>query len=906
MVVTLRHDAVICASSVLDGCLMIDLRVLGSLELRSSGGESLDSVLSQPKRAALLVYLVLARPRGFQRRDSLVAMFWSELDAEHARSALRQSIYQLRLAIGDDVVKSRGQDELGVDPSRIRCDALELEAALEGGREEPALDLYRGDLLEGFYIRDAPEFEQWLGRQRARLRAQACAAAWTVAERYATQGRPAEAVTWAERALDLSADDEAALQRLLRLQVDSGDRAGAVRSYEAFAARLRSEYELEPSLETRAVLASLREDGARPQRTVFAPSDALSRASSRTADLPVGRSAATAPAAGVGPPSRDTQRGLPRVTSVGLALAGVLAVGAMLWQPEAPDGTGRQPFRIATVELPDTAPLYLNSEGMVRFNRVALAMAPNGSAFVYVAGRGSTTQLYLRRLDDTLPRALAGTDSAYEPFFSPDSRWVGFFVGPVLKKLSVEDGRVVVVAHLLNPAGASWANDGRILVADDESRRLVWVGQDGEVRAVSHQPRVRYVFMPELSSDARWVLHGSLDGGIYVTSLETGESFVLTRAGLVARAAVDARILIYGQAPRFVSTSKATGHIIYSLPGGSVMALPFDMARRRVLGAPFPVLQSLAEVTDVGGGALAFSADGTLVYAEGAGAGLRRFAWVDSMGHVDTLAFPPARFGAFDLSPDGTRIVVRVEPPGSHGELWVMDIRRGTHTVLPISEVPGFVPHWWPDGKRVVFDAVPWQRDHFGPAMRIDESGVRDTLVASSIAAIPSPDGSHVAVGGYRPGLWLVPRPSGRDSAVQLSKGFQTFASFSPDGQWIAFSDPSVTWDVYAVEIAHPERRYELSNDGGAEPVWSPDGRQIFYRCGARLMVVDVRPGREPRFATPRLLVSGPFYKPVGRSHAVAPSGDKHLVLLATGAQRAARLQFVTGWFDHLSSLASR
>ena len=168
------------------------------------------------------------------------------------------------VSIAEDAIRSRGQEELGVDPSCIPCDVLELEEVLENGREEPALALYRGDLLDDFYIRDAHEFEQWLGRERARLRSRACAGTWPVAEHYAVHGQPAEAVTWGERALDLSGDDEAGLQRLLRLRADSGDRAGAVRDYEAFAARLRREYELEPSVETRAVVASVRSDGVRP------------------------------------------------------------------------------------------------------------------------------------------------------------------------------------------------------------------------------------------------------------------------------------------------------------------------------------------------------------------------------------------------------------------------------------------------------------------------------------------------------------------------------------------------------------------------------------------------------------------------------------------------------------------
>ncbi len=236
---------------------MIELRTLGCLELREREGPDLSSVLAQQRRTALLAYLALANPRGFHSRDTLLGLFWPEYDTERARHALRQAVYYLRQELGEDVVISQG-DRLGLGNEHLWCDATAFERELAEGRPEEALELYMGDLLPGFFISDAPEFDHWLEDERARLRGQAAEAAWSLAERAEAEGDKAAAVDWGRRALGLSPDDERVLRRLLTTFDRLGDRAAAVQAYEAFAWRLREEYELEPSPETRALIESVR------------------------------------------------------------------------------------------------------------------------------------------------------------------------------------------------------------------------------------------------------------------------------------------------------------------------------------------------------------------------------------------------------------------------------------------------------------------------------------------------------------------------------------------------------------------------------------------------------------------------------------------------------------------------
>src|SRR2546430_3738944 len=158
---TLLADAWVCAvREVSREVPLVELRILGGLNLLGAGGRELSSVLAQPRRVALLAYLAAATPRRLHRRDSLLALFWPELDQEHARAALRQALHGLRHALGDGVLVTRGDEDIGLDAERIRCDVVEFARAAEVGRLADALDLYRGDLLEGFFIRGAPEFER--------------------------------------------------------------------------------------------------------------------------------------------------------------------------------------------------------------------------------------------------------------------------------------------------------------------------------------------------------------------------------------------------------------------------------------------------------------------------------------------------------------------------------------------------------------------------------------------------------------------------------------------------------------------------------------------------------------------------------------------------------------------------
>jgi DNA-binding SARP family transcriptional activator len=244
---------------------MLKLQLLGSPAFHDAGRD-VEAILRRPKSLALLAYLAAARPRGFQRRDSILALFWPELDQAHARNALRQAVHSLRHEIGAQALIGRGEDELGIDPSCIWCDVTQFEKDLEAGHTMSALGLYRREFLAGFHTSAGTEFEHWLDQERKYLAKRALDGALELSKQTEHGDDLIASVRWARRAIEIEPYDESALRRLLRLLDHVGRRADAVREYEDFADRLALDLDVAPSPETRALMETIR---ARVEPQVF-------------------------------------------------------------------------------------------------------------------------------------------------------------------------------------------------------------------------------------------------------------------------------------------------------------------------------------------------------------------------------------------------------------------------------------------------------------------------------------------------------------------------------------------------------------------------------------------------------------------------------------------------------------
>ena len=327
----------------------VELRTLDTMDLRRADGTTIDSVVVQPKRFALLVFLADAAPR-FCRRDTLMAMFWPELDTDRARGALRQALYFLRGALDEGVVIARGE-EVAINADLLRYDVRALERAARDGDGALAVALHGEGYLPGFHASDvAPEFEQWVDAQRERLRDVAFRAARALVDECEAKRDYLAAVDWARRATSLRPDDEPAARRLIALLDRSGNRAGALSSYESFANRLATEQEVEPSIETRRLADAVRarevpvelvEATVRAQRSVpqaipiSSRHPALARFRPAAAWYGLGVVAAAA-LAGVWmgwprePSQRATQQG--RAASENQSAAALYALGQRKWE----------------------------------------------------------------------------------------------------------------------------------------------------------------------------------------------------------------------------------------------------------------------------------------------------------------------------------------------------------------------------------------------------------------------------------------------------------------------------------------------------------------------------------------------------------------------------------------------
>jgi DNA-binding SARP family transcriptional activator len=237
---------------------MVILRTLGALDLSASGGGELTRVLSQPKRFAILAYLAVARPPGLHRRDTLLSLFWPEMQETRARNALSQSLSFLRRELPARAVLSRGNEEIGLDPSAVIADVAQFRGAAGGRRWSEALRFYGGEFLIGFHIHGAPGFEEWAHAERDLLRDSAASCAWALARDQILRGAFEEGERTAKMALGMVCPDENTVGRFIELLMASGERVSALRLYERFSAILMNSMGLTPSPGLRALKEQLR------------------------------------------------------------------------------------------------------------------------------------------------------------------------------------------------------------------------------------------------------------------------------------------------------------------------------------------------------------------------------------------------------------------------------------------------------------------------------------------------------------------------------------------------------------------------------------------------------------------------------------------------------------------------
>lgn len=585
------------------------------------------------------------------------------------------------------------------------------------------------------------------------------------------------------------------------------------------------------------------------------------------------------------PLQKNWVRVLPWALAAILALVVVaLTIGNALRPPRPPT----RPIARLVVALPPTDRLALG-------NTPVSSLSPDGSRLVYVANHAGRTQLYLRSMPERFEATpIPGTEGAETPFFSPDGQSVGFFAEGKLKKVSLSGGAPLTLCTAPLNRGASWGPDDTIIFTPAAAiSGLFKVSAAGRKKGeITHR-------WPEILPGGKALLFTTTKGGSYynaqisLLSLETGQQRVLVEGGTYAR---------------YVPS----GHLVYARAGG-LLAVPFDLKRLEVAGPPVSILEDVSMSPLTGAAEFSFSTDGSLAYIHaGPGAGEGILLWLDRKGESRPLPAPPRAYTFPRLSPDGQRLAVGIQ--GAKPGVWLYDLARSSLTPLASSPLVSF-PTWTPDGKHVAFG---WGSN--GPFnifwIPADASGPPEALTTSDNMQFPnswSPDGHMLAFTEADPTtgwhIWMLRLEADRKPhPFQQTPSNEGGAKFSPDGRWLAYeSDESGQREVYVRPFPGPGGKWPVSTEGGTEPVWARNGRELFYRNGDKMMVAVVE--TQPTFAAakPRLLFEG-HYKTSAyafqQNYDVSPDGQRLLMIKASEQESAAaQINVVLNWVEELRRL---
>ncbi len=518
------------------------------------------------------------------------------------------------------------------------------------------------------------------------------------------------------------------------------------------------------------------------------------------------------------------RRALPWAVAVVLSIA--VGVGGWVLKPTSP-----QPVSRVAINLPP-------GQTLAALDHPAIVISPDGKDVVYVAEEGGTQQLYLRPLDSQESNPIAGTEGAVAPFFSPDGQWVGFFAGANLKKVSVNGGPAVTLASAQTPRGASWSSQGTLAfqAIPSAGQPLQQVSAEGGTpEPLGKGGMGLYVTgWPEFLPGGAALLFANSQG---LTAWNNAQILVQPVGGDEYK-----NLALSGTQPRYA----ATGHLLYA-QSGTLMAASFDAQRLTLGGASVPVLDGVMQSAVTGATQYSVSSWGTLVYLEGAaGGGQSELVWVSRNGEEQSLSVAPSNFTFTRVSHDGRRIAVSVVEEGT--QVWIYDASRGALSRLTFEGNINSNPTWSPDGERIAFSSnqADEMNDLYWQAS--DGSGGAERLRTSESRSFPSsfsPDGQLLAFIEINPetgrDIWVL-NLSDREAEPFLRTPYEdTAPKFSPDGKWLAYSsDESGRREIYVQPYPGPGGKWLISTDGGQEPVWNPNGGELFYRSGNKMMAVDI------------------------------------------------------------------
>jgi eukaryotic-like serine/threonine-protein kinase len=569
----------------------------------------------------------------------------------------------------------------------------------------------------------------------------------------------------------------------------------------------------------------------------------------------------------------------------GAILIAAVLIMTVLYFRRAPAEVRAVRFTVSPPEK-QTFPVIANTP---RFHSVS----PDGTKLVFIAVDSTGhSEFWIRDLDSQTARPLPGTDDALAPFWSPDSRFIAFTAGSSLKKIPVTGGPTETVVALSANGGGTWNSDGVILFSSGSGSPILRVPSAGgsatpvtSIEAAGQDAHEWPAFLP----DGKHFLYtmntpNTEDRAIYVGSLDSKETKLILKANSSALFSPPAYLLFNR--------------------GGTLLAQPFDADRLELKGDAVPIAEGVQFTVGSGKSAVSVSSNGVLAYRLLPTNTQIKFVWVDRNGAEQPLAVPPRAFRTPRLSPDGQRVAVTIDEAGS--QEWVLDIGRGTLTRLTFEGNYNGGMAWTPDGKRITFGS-----DRAGPRnlfwQLADGSGGVERLTTSDHAEVAgswSPDGQALAFEQSNPGTGfdiLVYRLGDRKVQPFLQTRFNEIApQFSPDGRWLAYaSDESGRYEIYVQPYPGPGGKWQISTEGGTEPVWAHNG-ELFYRSGDKLMVVETTTRSNFSAGNPKMLFEGRY-----SSYQTLPSYDvtadsQRFLFLNAGEQARAEISVVLNWTEEL------
>ncbi|MEO5799555.1 MAG: protein kinase [Gemmatimonadales bacterium] len=527
-------------------------------------------------------------------------------------------------------------------------------------------------------------------------------------------------------------------------------------------------------------------------------------------------------------------------------------------------------------------------------NGSTIALSPDGSLVIFI-GRGidGVQRLLARRMDESVPRTLPGTEGASQPFFSSDGAWIGFWANDRLQKIPSAGGPVQVICETVEPLGITWSASGQIVLGTTRGLMVVPAvgGALHPLIAADSSRSGPPEIIPIALADGDHVLYASWGAGglegvrLAVASLATRRKTVLDLAGT-------SPIGVLG------------GQLIFTRPDRNLWAVPFDVRSAKISGAPIAIANNILAVGARGSGKVSLSPLGSLAYvADNAN---EAHLVLTGNGASGVPVLPAARSFLFPrFSPDGKRIAVSIAAEG-RSDVWLFDVASGTPVRLSSAGQVNERAEWTPDGQQVLFrsDASAGSALWWRPA---DLSGPATLLLGGRgnfFEGLISPDGRTLVYQVDTTGGDLEYRNLAGDTTrktITASRADENMLRLSPDGRWVVFvTNESGAAQVVVQPFPGPGGRVQVSVNGGSEPVWSRDGRRLFYRGDGKFMAATVATGpefsiasRTPLFDDVFVLAPAPH-----ANYDVSPNGSQFLVLRGVG--EAVQILVVRNWAAEL------